>query len=101
MARSIPPSGVFEITQITGNQYLIREIDQSGFGENPNDAVPVPAASKSALNEQPAAPQTDDGSAIDVIVAYTDDARVAAGSTEAIETQIDTAIRCGKSNVSR
>ncbi len=86
------PSGVFEMTQITGNQYLIREIDQSGFGENPNDAVPVPAASISTLNEQPAAPQIDDGSVVDVIVAYTDDARVAAGSTAAIETQIDTAI---------
>ncbi len=88
----ISPAGVFEISPFTKELYVIREIDQSGFAETPEDTLAVPATT---LTNQPARsvlPQTDNGSVIDVLVAYTDDARAAAGSRAAIELQIETAV---------
>jgi hypothetical protein len=84
--------GAFEISQRAGDVYLIREIDQAGFAENPADIGSDAKINPSLASPHPELPQTDDGSVFDVIVAYTDNARAGAGSTQAIEAQIETAV---------
>src|SRR5262249_2137725 len=68
------PGGVFEINQVDNDIHAIYEVNQAVLQEartnsaNP-DLQPSPAT--------PNGPMTDDGSVIDVLVVYTDDARAA------------------------
>ncbi len=83
------PGGVFEINQVDKEIHAIYEVNQSVLQEDRTDAV----TSNTPPNpETPNGPMTDNGSVIDVLVVYTDDARAAAGGRTQIETLIDQAI---------
>jgi hypothetical protein len=83
------PGGVFEIKQVDKQIHIIDEVNQSDL---PEDRPAVADSNTPSDPEMLAGPQTDDGSVIDVLVVYTDDARAAAGGQAQIETLIDTAI---------
>ncbi|MES2935986.1 MAG: M12 family metallo-peptidase [Pseudomonadota bacterium] len=78
----------------TGNGiHEVQKIDSSLFPEDER-SVPVPGSDAARdTSEQPTVgAQADDGSIIDVMVAYTALARAAAGGTAAIQSQINLAI---------
>lgn len=85
------PGGIYRIQQVDGAIHTVSEIDQSAIPEDevtlvnntPEEDMQAAALSTTAV---------DDGSLIDVLVAYTDDARAGAGSRTAIELLIDTAV---------
>ena len=70
----------------TGPNVVISRIDQSRF---PPEAEPIPRPGLRDNRADPALDTctTDSGDNIDVMVLYTDDARVAAGSTSAMEAE--------------
>jgi hypothetical protein len=81
------PQGTYEVRYAgSGAQHTIVQIEQSAF-EPELDPIPVDAADgdRSPAGSVAAA---DDGSIVDVMVVYTDDARAAAGGTTAIENTI-------------
>jgi hypothetical protein len=92
------PGGAFQIGPVNGKLHAIREIDQA---DSPADTVErVPPADSRSQQAAQIIPATDNGSIIDVLVAYTDDARAAAATAagltpdkrSAIEATIDQAI---------
>ncbi|MCP4544792.1 MAG: hypothetical protein GY832_47440 [Chloroflexi bacterium] len=84
------PGAFYKIRYIGDGVHAIQEMDSGAF---PPDGEPITAlASKDALIEAFRAPTADDGSTIDVLVVYTDDARAAVGGTTAMENLIDQAI---------
>jgi hypothetical protein len=86
------PEGVFEIKQISGETHVIQEINQAAFNESPDTPLAPQPRTTSELAAAAETPMTDNGSVIDVLVAYTDDARNGAGGTANIQALIDTAI---------
>jgi hypothetical protein len=86
--------GLFEIRMVPGGGHELRQLDPARFKPcacGPAEAVVAPA---------PAGPRAegalrgsgDDGSQIDVLVLYTETARIAAGGTAAIESIIDASV---------
>ena len=83
------PGALYKIRYLGDGVHAIQEMDSGAF---PPEGEPITvAASKDALVEA-LAPMADDGSIIDVLVVYTDDARAAVGGTTAMETLIDLAM---------
>jgi hypothetical protein len=78
---------VYEITRIEEDVYVIKEIDQSLFPEETTPLEPMIIE-----DAAPSVQADDNGDFIDVLVVYTDDARVEAGGTSNILSQIQTAI---------
>jgi hypothetical protein len=92
------PGAFYQVRYAGDGVHVIHEIDQTAF---PPELPPIPvAAPQSGPAELPLldVPMADDGSIIDLLVVYTDDARVAAGGSDAIETLIDLAV--SETNVS-
>jgi hypothetical protein len=86
------PEALYQVRYAGGGVHAIHEIDQAAF---PPELPPVPVeAPQSDPVELPLlnAPLADDGSTIDLLVVYTDDARTAEGGSAAIETLIDLAV---------
>lgn len=82
----ITPGGVYEVRPVGGDVHAIYQIDQSAF---PPEAEPTPVdVSDKVLAETDVTIMADDGSQIDVLVVYTDDARLAEGGTAQIEDLI-------------
>lgn len=80
----------YSIEYAGDGSYLVEEIDDSKQEISPTDFIPVYLGEASEMSQiQPAA---DDGSMIDVLVVYTDDARAAGGGTSSITSQIQSAI---------
>ncbi len=78
---------LYQIRSRGNGLHEVREIDSSQF---PPDSDPIPVYSPPTQGDAPVA-NADDGSVIDVLVVYSDDARVQAGGTTAMETEIDLA----------
>lgn len=90
MAHVASPRGVYEVAIAPDGQYRAVQIDQSKFVDevpNVNYPAPGPVLSKDSLG-----PTADAGDVIDIMVAYTDDARSAAGGTAAMKAMILTAL---------
>lgn len=90
----VHPDGFYQIRFVSGGVHAIHELDHSRF---PSCAVDEDAGqtsyhhgySSTSINiSQPA----DNGSSIDVMVVYNQEARIGAGSTTAIENEIDLAV---------
>ncbi|CAG1010791.1 hypothetical protein BURK2_04112 [Burkholderiales bacterium] len=84
------PGARFHIRYVGNGLHETQEIDQRLFPAD-EPGTPVPPAS-TAEAPPPKRTKADDGSTIDVMVAYTATARAAAGGTAAIQSLIDLAI---------
>jgi hypothetical protein len=83
------PGASYRITYVQEGIHAILEMDEGVF---PPELEPIPVQVKPELDDQPLL-TSDDGSLIDVLVVYTEAARLSqGGSTVAIEALIDTAI---------
>jgi hypothetical protein len=82
---------VYRVVPVQGATHAIIQIDQSQFLENPDDFLLPPDDGQAGAGSV-AGPAIDSGSLIDVLVVYTDDARVRLGGQTAMEAFIDTAI---------
>lgn len=89
------PGALYRIRTVGENLYAIDEIDSAAF---PAELEPAPAESVVELVRDVNVPAADDGSIIDVLVVYTEEARTAVGGTVLMESMIDLAIV--ESNVS-
>lgn len=83
------PGGVFEIDPVDNDTHAVYEVNQVALQEDRRSPADDQTAPRSGM---PAGPLTDDGSVLDVLVVYTDDARVGAGGRTQMETLIDQAI---------
>jgi hypothetical protein len=84
----VGPGVFYQVRHIGDGVHAIRQADQTAF---PPEAPPIPVDLPAGDLVQPTG-AADDGSTIDVLVVYTDDARVAAGGTSAIQGLIDVAV---------
>jgi hypothetical protein len=82
------PRAFYQVRYAGIGIHAIHEIDQSAF-PNESDPIPIESSDREWLRDEIVA---DDGSTIDVMVAYTADARAAAGGTTAMNNLIDLAI---------
>lgn len=90
MVHVASPRGVYEVAYTSDGQYRAIQIDQSKFvDEIPSAKYPAPGP---VLSEKSLGPNADSGEVIDIMVAYTDDARSAAGGTAAMKAMILTAL---------
>jgi hypothetical protein len=81
----------FTIRPVSEGVHVVYQVDPAGFQ---NEAPPTqPEIQPNQSQVEPTFPQAEDGSFIDVMVLYTDDARSDAGSQLAIELLVDTAIQ--------
>jgi len=86
-AANILKDGIlYQVRWIGDEVYQLRKIDQSKFPQECKSSVPKGINQKGL--EQDACANTDPADFIDVMVAYTDDARASAGSKDAIEAEI-------------
>jgi hypothetical protein len=86
------PGGIFEIRNVQGTTHAIAQIAQGQLPDSVNDQ-PLPSASTAP--EEPAtapATATADGPTIDVLVAYSAQARTGAGGTTQIQDEIAAAV---------
>ena len=84
------PGALYQVRAV-GGVHAVSEIDQRAFPhELPPIPVSPPAADVPGVENNTVA--ADDGSLIDVLVVYTDDARAALGGTTQIENLIDLAV---------
>lgn len=81
--------GLYRVSYVGEGVHAIQEMDSAAF---PPELEPVtPSDLAAAVAPAPQA-TADDGSIIDVLVVYTDDARAVVGGTTAMEALIDVAI---------
>lgn len=88
-----PALGVYQIRYLPSGAYVLRQIDESKFlpcGTVPADDFLVPPPLTEPIANTAGA-CADDGSQIDMLVVYTQNARVFAGGTSAIQTLINLA----------
>jgi len=91
VAGSIAMPGAFYQVRYTGDGvHAVQEIDQAAF---PPELEPIPTdSSLEPAAGTPLGPMADDGSTIDVLVVYTNDARATVGGTTAMQNLIDQAM---------
>jgi len=83
------PDAAYSIRSVDGGQ-VVEEVDRSVFPDDPDcaqeapEVLDVPAGDRQGI--------ADDGSTVDVLVAYTPAARAAAGGTTAMEARIQLGI---------
>jgi len=77
---------LYQVRWIGNDIYQLRKIDQSKFPQECKSDVPKNVKTRGL--EQDACANTDPADFIDVMVGYTDDARAAAGSKDAMEAEI-------------
>jgi len=85
------PQGIYEIRYRDNQFHAVLEIDQSAFPSEEQDTVEI-ELSEDEIRQARSLSATDDGSVIDVLVVYTQDAKAGAGSTAAIESTIELAV---------
>jgi hypothetical protein len=86
---AVPPA-FYQVRYAGNGVHVIYQIDQSAF---PPEAEPIPVElSQEALEDSSHIPMADDGSTIDVLVAYTASAQQAAGGTSAMVSLINLAV---------
>jgi hypothetical protein len=90
MAHVGSPQGIYEVSLASGDLYKAIRIDQSKFTDH--DEAWTFEPSGAVIPEGSLGPTADSGATIDIMVAYTDDARAAAGGTPAIKATILTAL---------
>ncbi|MBI5936104.1 MAG: DUF1080 domain-containing protein [Chloroflexi bacterium] len=90
MAHVASTKGVYEVAYTPEGMYRAIQIDQSKFVDH--DPAATFEASGAIPSEDALGPSADSGARIDILVAYTDDARAAAGSTAAMKALILTAL---------
>jgi hypothetical protein len=90
IAHVASPKGIYEVSWAGDNLYKAVKIDQSKFVDHDPAAVFAPPGD--ILNEGDLGQAADTGSTIDILVAYTDDARAAEGSTAAMKARIALAV---------
>ncbi|MBN1661913.1 MAG: fibronectin type III domain-containing protein [Anaerolineae bacterium] len=92
----VTPEAFYQVRHAGNGWHLVRQVDQSAF---PPEAGPVPVDLTEPV-DQPgmAAEMADDGSTIDVLVAYTPAARDYAGGALAIEDLINLAVAEGNTS---
>ncbi|MCP4544791.1 MAG: hypothetical protein GY832_47435 [Chloroflexi bacterium] len=84
------PGAFYKIRHVSDGVHAIQEMDSGAF---PPEGEPIAVlAPRDALGEALVAPTADDGSIVDVLVVYTDDARAAVGGITVMENLIDQAI---------
>ena len=83
----VAPGMFYQVRYAGDGVHAIREADQAAF---PPELPPIPVDLPAGDVAQPTG-TADDGSLIDVLVAYTDDARAQVGGTAAMEAMIATA----------
>ena len=84
------PDAFYQVRYAGDDIYTVRQLDQSAF---PPELEPIPVGHPAdSVPRAPGAPEADDGSTIDVLVVYTEAARLAAGGTAEIETEINLAV---------
>jgi peptidyl-Asp metalloendopeptidase len=81
----VSPRGAFRI-RFDGRRQVVEELDEDAFQDGGCFREAAPPA------EAADAPMADDGSQVDVLVAYTPSARAAAGGTSGMLSQIDLAV---------
>ena len=89
--------GIYEVSWVADNLYRVVEIDQSKLGECALDEIePVDETSleeSAGSTAEALATLADSAATIDVIVFYTDDARLGEGSTAAMNARIQLAMQ--------
>jgi len=88
------PGGIFEVSWAGDGLYRAVEIDQSVFVDHPPETGDL-APPQSVSDLQPTAPsarRADTGATIDVLVLYTEAARLSAGGTAAMLAQVSLAM---------
>jgi len=90
MAHVASVKGIYEVAYTPEGLYRVIQIDQSKFVDHDPAASYEPSGP--VLPEDSFGPNADSGARIDILVAYTDDARAAAGSTAAMKALILTAL---------
>ncbi|MCP4423202.1 MAG: DUF11 domain-containing protein [Chloroflexi bacterium] len=73
------PEGVYQIRSAADGLYKAQELNEAGFPEIENDFISVEPNVSGANQPSPTAVAADDGSVIDVMISYTQDARQDAG----------------------
>lgn len=86
------PQGVYEIRYLADQWHQVIQVDQNQYPNDDTD-LPLPASAQ-APSEPPLARPAgiDDGSWADLLVAYTPQARAAAGGNEAIQAVVELAV---------
>ncbi len=84
------PEGVFEIAPLAGGGHRLARIDQSRFP--PCGGDPTPPGDQSLSSDAAPAAALDSADQIDVLIAYTPQARTGAGGTAAIRTTAQNAM---------
>lgn len=88
----ISPQGVYEIRYLAGQVHLLTEIDQNLYPNDDTELI-LPLAAQAQIESALATPTgIDDGSWADLLVAYTPQARAAAGGSDAIQAVVELAI---------
>ncbi len=90
IAHIASPRGVYEVSWAGDGLYKVIQIDQSKFVDH--DPAATFAEPGKVLPVGSLGPTADSGSFIDIMVAYTDDARAAEGSTAAMKSRIALAV---------
>ena len=90
MAHVGSPAGIYEVSLASGDLYKAIRIDQSKFKDH--DQAWTYEPSGAVIPEGSLGASADSASRIDIMIAYTDDARAAAGGTPAIKATILTAL---------
>ncbi len=85
-----PARGVYEVSWAGKGFYKAIQIDQSKYQDHPEEWIFAPSGE--LLAEGDLGPEADSGSRIDILVAYTDDARAAEGGTAAMKARIALAV---------
>jgi hypothetical protein len=87
IGNAVAPGMFYQVRYAGDGVHAIREADQAAF---PPELPPIPVDLPAGDVAQPNS-AADDGSTIDVLVIYTDDARAQVGGTAAMEAMIATA----------
>lgn len=90
VAKVAMPGTVYKITLESGDTHVIEQLDQADLIDHPGEPPEIyaePSQGRAADSARDI--QADDGSAIDVLVVYTPEARAAAGGVAAIESTIE------------
>lgn len=82
------PQGIYELRYLAGGVHAIYEINQAGFGpDHPEGVGPIPVPELDEFDMDAYAP-ADDGSVIDVMVLYSQDAVAGAGGVAAMQNTV-------------
>ncbi|HBD07764.1 MAG TPA: hypothetical protein DCZ69_05840 [Syntrophobacteraceae bacterium] len=90
MAHVASPRGIYEVSLAEGDIYKSIQIDQTKFKDHDDAWTYEPSGE--VLPEGSLGATADSAARIDIMIAYTDDARAAAGGTAAIKATILTAL---------